>query len=76
MSFSHEKEIRFVIKSNANKNDLKLGINSKPLNLKELNLKIVCHPRMADWKKENIRELLKGIKLSSVYSESEIRLRY
>jgi len=76
VSFSHEKEIRFVIKSNADKNELKLGIKSEPLNLKELNIKIVCHPRMADWKKENIAELLKGMKLSGVYAESEIKLRY
>lgn len=76
VSFSHEKEIRFVIKSDPNKNDLKLGIESQPLNLKELDIKIVCHPRMADWKKKNIRDFLKEKKLLSAYSESEIKLRF
>lgn len=76
VSFSHEKEIRFVIKTDVAKNNLKLGIESQQINLKELDIKIVCHPKMPEWKKENIRQLLKGIKLLNSFSESEIKLRY
>lgn len=74
-SFSHEKEIRFVIRTR-DKTNLITGINSKPITLKDLEMKIVCHPRMEKWKKENVNQILKNSKLSSSFSDSEITLRY
>jgi len=76
VSFSHEKEIRFVIKTDTTTNKLKTGIDSDKLNFKELNIKIVCHPRMAEWKKRNIKQILKDEGISTSYAESEIKLRY
>jgi hypothetical protein len=76
VSFSHENEIRFVIKTDKTTDDLELGIKSEPLNLKELDLKIVCHPKMVSWKKNNIRKLLMNENLFNSFENSEIRLRY
>ncbi len=76
VSFSHEKEIRFVIKTNGEDSEFKLGIESESLNLMELDIKIICHPSMADWKKENVKQLLKDHNLLGIYAESEIKLRY
>jgi hypothetical protein len=76
ISFSHEKEVRFIVKTNPKNSESILGIESEKFNLKELDLKVVCHPRMKDWKKENIRQLLKDNKLLNAFSESEIKLRY
>ena len=75
VSFSHEKEIRFVLKVTDSKDNLKLGIDSEPLELEELNIKIVCHPKMDSWKRNNIRQLLREISLFKAYAHSEIRLR-
>lgn len=51
VSFLYEKEIRFVIKKKESSDKLKLGIDSEPLDLEELDIKIVCHPRMESWKR-------------------------
>lgn len=75
LSFSHEKEIRFIVISEPNKKGLKLYIESQPLRLEKLDIKIFCHPRMEYWKKKNIRDLLKENKLSCAYSDSDIYLR-
>ncbi|SHG02713.1 Protein of unknown function [Mariniphaga anaerophila] len=75
VSFSHEKEIRFVIKKKDSSDELKLGIDSEPLDLGELDIRIVCHPRMVSWKRNNIRQLLRNINLFKAYEHSEIRLR-
>jgi hypothetical protein len=63
-----------VIKSK-NTKEVKTGINSDPINLKELDLTVVCHQRMTEWKKKNIKQILKDARLSTSFSESEIRLR-
>ncbi|MCG6191389.1 DUF2971 domain-containing protein [Maribellus maritimus] len=76
VSFSHEKEIRFVIKKEKTKDNLELGINSEPLNLEELDIKIVCHPKMDSWKKKNIKQLLINENLFRSFENSEIRLRH
>ncbi len=76
VSFTHESEIRFVIKKDKTTDDLELGINSEPFNLEELDIKIVCHPRMDSWKKNNIRKLLINANLLKSFENSEIRLRY
>ena len=75
VSFSHEKEIRFVIKAKNDK-QVKTGIDSNVINLQNLGLQVVCHPKMADWKKMNIKLALKKVKLESSFFESEMRLRY
>lgn len=75
LSFTHEAEIRFVVKTDEETIASTAGINSEKLDLKEVNLSVVCHPRMADWKKNNIRQLMKSIRLVSRYKESEISLR-
>ncbi len=75
VSFSHEKEIRFVLKIKNYADDLKLGINSEPLDFEELDIKIVCHPKMDSWKRNNIIHLLREINLFKAYEHSEIRLR-
>lgn len=74
-SYSHEKEIRFVVRSYKYDSTEK-GLNSLTINLKELDLKVVCHPQMADWKKKNIKRILSDMKLPNAYKESEIKLRY
>lgn len=74
MSFSHEKEIRFVIKSADYKN-MQTAISSEPIVLKDLEMQIVCHPRMIEWKKKNIHQILKDARLSKSYAVSEITLR-
>jgi hypothetical protein len=73
-SFSHEKEFRFVVRSSGNNNDL-IGIDSKPMQLTKLGLKVVCHPRMASWKKNNIQNILREASLRDAFQESEIKLR-
>lgn len=75
ISFSHEKEIRFVVKKD-NRNKPNTIIKSEQINLKKLNLKVVCHPKMQEWKKNNIMQILKKEKLASCFLESEISLRY
>lgn len=75
VSFSHEKEIRFVVKILKNKGHL-TGIDTEPINLKELDLKVVCHPRMVEWKKNNIKQILKDACLSDSFLDSEIKLRF
>ena len=75
VSFSHEKEIRFVVKL-LKSNKTKLGISSKSLDLINLDLNVICHPKMAEWKKSNIKQALKKAKLNSSFFESEIKLRF
>jgi len=75
VSFSHEKEIRFVVKTNKYKSQI-IGIDTEPINLKELDLKVVCHPRMVEWKKNNIKQILTDARLSDSFLDSEIRLRF
>jgi len=75
LSFNHEEEIRFVVKTDEKTITSPAGIKSEKLDLKNMDLSVVCHPRMADWKKNNIRHLMMSIRLVSGYSESEISLR-
>jgi len=73
-SFSHENEFRFVMKLK-NCDDHQLGIESQIINLKELEMSIICHPQMPDWKKNNIKDLLKSKNLLSSFRMSGIELR-
>lgn len=56
-SFQHESEFRFVVRTKDHHQNI-TGIDSLPLNLARLNIKVVCHPKMAAWKKKNIEHLL------------------
>lgn len=76
LSFSHEKEVRFIVKKELNSKENTVGIESIPLNFNDIDLKIISHPKMSNWKKDNIKKLLKSKKLGNVFSESEIKLRF
>lgn len=73
-SFKHECEFRFVIRVRDHRNELK-GINSDSIDLKKIGMKVVCHPRMAAWKKKNIERMLDEHGLTDAYEESIIMLR-
>ncbi|MFN9329382.1 MAG: hypothetical protein ACK576_08890 [Cyclobacteriaceae bacterium] len=73
-SFKHESEFRFVVRVNDHHN-AHTGLDSQPLALHQLNMKVICHPRMPRWKKENIRQLLRQAQLEHAFEESAIRLR-
>lgn len=75
ISYSHEKEIRFVVKSRKLDRQT-IRLNSKPIDLKELEMEVVCHPRMDDWKKTNVKRILRAASLYKCFSESEIKLRF
>jgi len=71
-SYSHEKEIRFVVKSNKSEES---GLFSEKLPLTKMDIEIIPHPRMAKWKINNVLTLLKSKRLGKRLRSSEIRLR-
>jgi Protein of unknown function (DUF2971) len=73
-SFTHESEFRFVVRTRDHHLDL-AGIDSLPLDLMRLGMKVICHPRMSAWKKKNIKNLLENAGMTGVLQESSIRLR-
>lgn len=73
-SFSHEREFRFVIRTKDHHNEI-AGMDSMPIELSKLGLQVICHPRMAEWKKTNVRNLLARHNLKDALTESEIHLR-
>ncbi|MFM9839053.1 MAG: DUF2971 domain-containing protein [Cyclobacteriaceae bacterium] len=73
-SFTHESEFRFVVRTKDHHLDI-AGIDSLPLDLKGLGMQVICHPRMAAWKKKNIKNLLASAGLTNAMQESSIRLR-
>lgn len=73
-SFSHEKEVRFVIRIYNDTQKTK-SVTSGSLNLRDLEMKVVCHPRMNAWKKENIKSLLRKAGIENAFQVSEIKLR-
>jgi hypothetical protein len=75
LSFSHEAEVRFIVKKNNTKDEI-IGIDSLPLDFNDVDLKVISHPKMSEWKKENIKSLLKSKSLNNVFSKSEIKLRF
>jgi hypothetical protein len=74
ISFSHEKEIRFVVQTNKYRGQI-TAIDTETINLRELDIKVVCHPKMAQWKINNIKQLLKGARIADSFLDSEIKLR-
>ena len=73
-SYEHEKEFRFVIRTKNDSEELD-SFTSTIEDLSKLNLKVVCHPLMAEWKRNNIKQLLKDAQLEKAFTPSEIRLR-
>jgi hypothetical protein len=76
LSFSHEKEVRFIVKNEFNSKENIKGIESIPLNFNDVGLQVISHPKMSNWKKDNIKKLLASKKLKGTFQESEIKLRY
>jgi Protein of unknown function (DUF2971) len=73
-SFAHESEFRFVVRTKDHHLDI-AGIDSLPIDLTRLGMKVICHPRMSAWKKRNVENLLVASGLGEVMEESSIRLR-
>ncbi len=73
-SFSHESEFRFVVRTKDHHLAI-AGIDSHPLSLKNLGMQVICHPRMATWKKKNVQNLLADAGLPNAWQQSSIRLR-
>lgn len=73
-SFQHESEFRFVVRTKDQHLNIN-GINSVKLDLAKLNMKVICHPRMAAWKKKNVETLLEAAGLLDTLLESAIKLR-
>lgn len=74
ISYKHEEEFRFVIKTNPDGED-NVFFTTKIKDLKALNMKVFCHPLMAEWKRDNIWQILKEANLEQAFALSEIRLR-
>jgi len=73
-SFAHESEFRFVVRTKDHHLAI-AGIDSQPLNLKKLGMQVICHPRMPEWKKRNVKNLLEAVGLTKAMQTSAIRLR-
>jgi hypothetical protein len=76
ISFEHEKEYRFLIYANpvyALRNDLTFKVSLQ--NFKRLPFVIITHPEMADWKLNNIKELVGSYGLDFKVKPSEIYLK-
>jgi len=74
ISFAHEKELRFVVKKKLEKSTT--GIDSHIIDLANLDFEVISHPKMSEWKRNNLKFALKELRLQSTFSESEIKLRY
>lgn len=73
-SFAHESEFRFVVRTKDHQLAIS-GFDSQPLNLKTLGMQVICHPRMPEWKKRNVKNLLEAVGLTKALQTSAIRLR-
>jgi hypothetical protein len=73
-SYEHEKEFRFVM----NTTHIDASVKSIRLKLSDVTPKVISiftHPRMAEWKKENLKKILKESGMEKKLYNSEIRLR-
>ncbi|MCD4694734.1 MAG: hypothetical protein K8S16_00730 [Bacteroidales bacterium] len=70
-SFEHELEYRFVIRLKE-ENEKALGINYPLIDFENMNLKIICHPKMEDWKYENIKKIRNELKFNFYVLKSEL----
>ena len=73
-SYKHEEEFRFVIRTKKEADDIESFVSIID-DLNTLNIKVVCHPLMAEWKRNNIKQILDDAGLSKAFTLSEIRLR-
>jgi hypothetical protein len=77
LSYKHEQEYRFLIYANQqmayDENDIKFY--RLPIDLEKIDLEIICHPLMLQWKRNNIRKLLEKFKRNIIVSKSSIYLR-
>jgi hypothetical protein len=73
LCYEHEKEFRFI----AVRNPLKKDENLLSYNIGIENIinefKIICHPSMENWKKENIKKIIKILNYSIKVEDSNIR---
>ena len=74
ISFQHENEFRFVIRRKKSKEEFKM-FTSTINDLSKMKIRVICHPKMEPWKKNNIKLLLEEANIPKAFTESEIRLR-
>ena len=78
LSFEHEKEYRFLIKQDTNnfkEEDISFA-KLKLLDFENLEFDLIFHPKMEEWKKENIRKVLKAIMANNITTRnSELQLK-
>lgn len=73
-SYKHEEEYRFVIRKK-NGPGLIPSFSSIVNDLESLSMRVICHPQMELWKRNNVIQLLNEAGLTKAIKESEIRLR-
>ncbi len=74
VSYRHEEEFRFVIRTKKGEEAMP-SIYSRIENLADLNMKVICHPAMPGWKRENIMQMLRDENLERAFALSAISLR-
>ena len=76
--FDYENEFRFLFKQDLHKHksqDIQ-HINLKLSNFKKINFELVFHPKMENWKKENIVKILQVLKVKNIKpKDSELQLK-
>jgi hypothetical protein len=76
VAFEHEKEYRFLIPILEKKGEEDIPFFEIPIrSFYNMKFSIVTHPRMEDWKHENIRRLLSTFDIPFEVQRSAIRLR-
>jgi hypothetical protein len=75
LCYEHEKEFRFVAVRNPNKKDGNLV--SYNINIEEIinQFKIICHPKMENWKKNNLKKLIETLGYNIRVEDSNIRTK-
>ena len=76
--FKHEYEYRFLIKENVHKygkEDIPF-LKLKLIDFKQIPFELIFHPKMENWKKDNIRAVIKSLKLTNFScKDSELLLK-
>lgn len=73
-SYKHEEEFRFVIRTKKEAGEIDSFVSVID-DINKLKFNVVCHPLMAEWKSNNIKQMLADANLESAFTLSEIRLR-
>jgi hypothetical protein len=72
-SYRHEEEFRFLVFKRTDHEFFGFGL---PVgSLEELDFRIIAHPRMLDWKKQNLEKVLKNFCLQDKLKKSTIILK-